>query len=275
MQQTIISNYTNNTYISSTKISVSTIFYEKRLMIAEVLHVISQRNSKHMIESFIFHQIMPLGVISDVLKDAIISCNRAQFLPAASRSLAYADSPIILKRRCELPLYALALIIESLKIDEKKSERAEEIHATVVSAGSGFSASLLSSLCDVVEAMEPDSVLFARLIDTCRHNSKIHPVTTLTTHKSDFIFMDGGAYKTINPQLIQKLKIDGKLAVIMPVSCDKSNNSDFRCETNLLHSDNVPLLMPLCDVLIFSKKDDETLDDNPMRVIQLHCPVRS
>jgi protein-L-isoaspartate(D-aspartate) O-methyltransferase len=217
----------------------------------------------NVLESILFHQVKPMGVLSESLKTALLTIDRAPFLPPAFRNAAYADAPIVLKRRCEIPFLNLALLLEGLKIQDNAKENKQK--AAVISAGAGYSSTILSYLCDHVEAYEGDSSLFARLLEAARSNASITPVTTLTKDLVDYILFDGGAIDHIPEQIIQKLTIGGKIAIIRPVE-------EFKKPAPTLRPDAIPLSFPLCNALIFTKIDENCLVEMPQLLFQCHLP---
>ncbi len=259
------------------------------------------------IESVLFHQIKPLSYIHPSLEKALLSINRESFLPPAHRLLAYADAPIVLKRRCEFPFYLVALFLQHLVGDRilntqnanETTEQSEPLSAAVISAGTGYSATLLSMLCGEVCAVEPDSILFARLLDSTRKLKKITPATTLSIEKCDIIFMDGGAYTHIPQSAIDKLRIGGRIAVAK-MRAQKSVNSNTLTHTlshaehtlkmsqeddsvlhspflamnngkidNVIHPDQPLLAHPLCDAMIFQKLDNGQLHGTVITTLQM------
>ena len=151
--------------------------------------------AEHDIESILFQQVRPHGVLSAEVESALCSVNRVPFLPPAFADVAYGDAPIQLKRRCELPFFVLARLLQSLAVQPHES-------ACVVSSGAGYSTTILSQLCHSVEAFESDSVLFARLIDATRGNAIVTPVPTLSVRPVDVILMDGGSLDSIKPAIL-------------------------------------------------------------------------
>lgn len=220
---------------------------------------------QHHIDDVLFQQVNPLGVISKELKTVLKKINRYNFLPPAQRDFAYADAPILLKRRCELPFFVLALLIEALKLPL----HTKVDHITIVSVGTGYSASIFSHFAKTVEAFEPDSILFARLIEASRNHPNIDPVTMLSDHQSDFIFFDGGAHDVIPEAVIQKLNPSGRLAIIMPIL---SENEPKISGIQPIHPTHTHMVHPLCQGIIFEKNGDaiQPMQEN---VLQIHIPI--
>ena len=73
--------------------------------------------SKHDMESILFQQVRPHGVVSESVEAALCWVDRVPFLPPAFADVAYADAPIQLKRRCELPFFVLARLLHVLAVD--------------------------------------------------------------------------------------------------------------------------------------------------------------
>ena len=203
--------------------------------------------SEYDIESILFHQVRPHGVLSPRVASALCEINRVPFLPPAFADVAYGDAPIQLKRRCEFPFFVLARLLQSLNI--KPIER-----ACVVSAGTGYSATLLSRLCSAVEAFEGDSVLFARLIDATRDNPVVTPVPVLSAHRVDVILMDGGALDAVPQAVCDKLLPGGRLVFVRVMVGGFASTE-----------------APLCEVTVLKKNADGVFL-SPQTICQLHMP---
>ncbi|MDP3371364.1 MAG: hypothetical protein Q8S21_00495 [Candidatus Paracaedibacteraceae bacterium] len=204
-------------------------------------------NHEHDIESILFHQVRPNIALSPRIERALCHINRVPFLPPSSQDVAYSDAPINLKHRCEMPFFVIAQILESLSVQANES-------ACVVSAGTGYTATLLSELCNSVEACESISSLFARLLDTARSNKKLTPVSVLSDAPVHIILMDGGSIDTISEQVLTKLLPAGRLAYIRPIS---------------MHNETLDI--PLCEVIILEKTLDGSFK-NPHVLTQVHLP---
>lgn len=204
-------------------------------------------NYEHDIKSILFHQVKPNVSLSPTVENALCRINRIAFLPPSSRDVAYSDTPIHLKRRCEMPFHILAQLLQHLKIAPHES-------ACVVSAGAGYSATLLAELCSKVEAFESISVIFARLLDTTRGNTCITPISVLSSQPVDIIIMDGSAYDKISQSISDKLNPGGRLSYIRPISANQSSLGD-----------------PLCDVIILEKNHDGSFKKANV-ITQIHFP---
>lgn len=203
--------------------------------------------AEHDIESVLFQQVRPHSVLSESVAAALCSVNRVPFLPPAFADVAYGDVPIPLKRRCELPFFVLARLLQALAIQSHES-------ACVVSAGAGYSATLLSHLGHSVEAFENDSVLFVRLIDATRGCAMITPVPTLSTKPVHVILMDGGSWDAINQPVLDKLLPGGRIAFVRVMS-----------------GQPLALVDPLCEAVVLEK--DAAGEFLPLRIVcQLHLP---
>lgn len=203
--------------------------------------------AEHDIESVLFQQVRPHSVLTESITAALCSVNRVPFLPPAFADVAYGDAPIQLKRRCELPFFVLARLLQALAIKPHES-------ACVVSAGAGYSATLLSHLGDSVEAFENDSVLFVKLIDATRGCEMINPVPTLSKKPVHVILMDGGSLDDIKQPIADKLLPGGRIGYVrvMPVQ-------------------PIGLVDPLCEAVVLEKNvSGEFLP--PRIVCQLHLP---
>lgn len=203
--------------------------------------------AEHDIESILFQQVRPHGVLSAQVEGALCSINRVPFLPPAFADVAYGDAPIQLKRRCELPFFILARLLQELAIREDE-------RACVVSAGAGYSATLLARISRSVEAFESDSVLFARLIDATRGNAIVTPVPTLSTKPVDVILMDGGSLDAVKKPVLDKLLPGGRLAFV-----------------RVMPAESATLEAPLCEAVVLKKNADGVF--LPSRIVcQLHLP---
>ncbi len=203
--------------------------------------------AEHDIESILFQQVRPHGVLSHQVEAALCLVNRVPFLPPAVADVAYGDAPIPLKRRCELPFFVLARLLQALDIQAHES-------ACVVSAGAGYSATLLSQLSGSVEAFESDSVLFVRLIDATRGDAIITPVPTLSVRPVDVILMDGGSLDAIKQPVLDKLLPGGRIAFV-----------------RVMQGNSVTLGAPLCEGVVLKKNEDGVFLP-PRIVCQLHLP---
>lgn len=204
-------------------------------------------SAEHDIESILFHQVRPHGVLSDQVEAALCAVNRVLFLPPAFADVAYGDAPIQLKRRCELPFFILARLLQALDIQANEC-------VCVVSAGSGYSATLLSQLSSSVEAFESDSILFARLIDATRGNAIVTPVPMLSARSVDVILMDGGSLDSVPSAVLDKLLPGGRIAFV-----------------RVMQGGLVTLGAPLCEGVVLKKSMDGVLLP-PHIICQLHLP---
>ena len=203
--------------------------------------------TEHDIEAILFHQVRPHGVLSARMEAALRSVNRIPFLPPAFADVAYGDAPIPLKRRCELPFFVLARLLQSLDIHSID-------RACVLSSGAGYSGTLLSRLCGAVEAYESDSVLFARLIDATRGNVIITPMSSLSTRSVDVILMDGGAIDAVPQHVLDKLLPGGRIAFV-----------------RVMRESAPSLEAPLCEGVLLQKDIDGSFL-LPQTICQLHLP---
>ncbi len=195
------------------------------------------------IDTILFRQVRPHGVLSVRVEAALRAVKRLPFLPPANSDVAYGDAPIVLKRRCEMPFFVLARVLEGLAIQHHE-------RVCVISAGAGYSATLMSRLCNHVEAFESDSVLFVRLIDATRGNTSLSPVSSLSPDLVDVIFMDGGSISVITQAVMNKLTIGGRLAVVQvrPGCAGKRGITS--------------IYVPLCQLIIYEMQAISSTDNN-------------
>ncbi len=198
-------------------------------------------------ESILFQQVRPHGVVSESVEAALCWVDRVPFLPPAFADVAYGDAPIQLKRRCELPFFVLARLLHVLAIDVTDK-------ACVISAGAGYSATLLSHLCYNVEAYECDSVLFSRLIDATRGNLIVTPMSMLSVCPVNVILMDGGSRDDVPQAVCDKLMPGGRIAFV-----------------RVMHGGAATLDAPLCEGVLLQKGLDGVFLP-PQVVCQLHLP---
>ncbi len=195
------------------------------------------------IDAILFRQVRPHGVLSLRVEAALRAVKRVPFLPPANSDVAYGDAPIVLKRRCEMPFFVLARVLEGLAIQHHE-------RACVISAGAGYSATLISRLCNHVEAFESDSVLFVRLIDATRDNASLSPVSSLSPDLVDVIFMDGGSISVITQAVMDKLAIGGRLAVVQ-----------IRPDTVGQKRGIAAIHVPLCQLIIYEMQEVPLYDE--------------
>ncbi len=209
--------------------------------------------------------VEPNMCLSDTVKDLILNIDRHPFLPAIAHPIAYSDEPILLKKRCELPISLVCLTLETIyhKISNKN-------HILVVNSGTGFSTMLLSYLFEHVTTYESDHILYARLLEKMNHKENVFPVMSLPQNENcfDVIFMDGGAHVDI-PQNIEKiLKPRGTLLVIQPHSLNQIDETLFISN----HSYIKPFRYPLCSLNFYVKNNDQKIILDHV-VCQTHLPL--
>lgn len=209
--------------------------------------------------------IEPSIYISDTVKKIILETDRHPFLPAIAHPLAYSDEPILLKKRCELPIQLIAHILETLY--QKKDQNS---HALIINAGTGFSTALLSQLFSPITTYESDHVLYARLLEKMKNKNNVSPVMSMpqTENTFDIIFMDGGARSEIAQSVINSLKPEGILLVAQPISMHSINENS--CIS--AHNYTKPFRYPLCAFNCYTKNNSQELILDSV-VCQTHLPL--
>lgn len=219
--------------------------------------------AKHALQTL----IEPNVLVFDEVKQVLLETDRLSFLPAIAHPLAYSDEPILLKKRCELPIYLIAVILQTIyqKIYDKR-----DLKALVVSAGTGFSTTLLSAFFQNIMAYESDNILYARLLDKVKRLKNVSPVMSMPHDENlfDVIFMDGGARAEIAESVKKALKPRGVLLVVQPES--KDHIDENLCISH--HNYTKPLRYPLCHLNCYAKNDLQELILDSV-VCQTHLPL--
>ncbi|MBA4249721.1 MAG: hypothetical protein C0432_03000 [Candidatus Puniceispirillum sp.] len=209
--------------------------------------------------------IEPSLYLSDTIKDLILNIDRHPFLPAIVHPIAYSDEPILLKKRCELPIALVALILETIY-----RKRSNDYHIFVMNSGTGFSTMLLSYLFEKVTTYEADNILYARLLEKMNHRKNVSPVMSTPQDENvfDVIFMDGGAHVEIPKAVKKTLKPGGILLVAEPHSLNQIDETLFISN----HNYTKPFRYPLCSLNFYVKNNDQKLILDHV-VCQTHLPL--
>lgn len=189
--------------------------------------------------NMIEQQIRPWNVLDGDVLELLASLNRHDFVPAAHRSLAYADLEIPLPGgQCMLAPRLEARLLQDLTI--QKTETVLEI-----GAGSGFMAALLAHKARNVLTLE----INPELADLARANLKKAGVGNVEVRVADGakggakdgpfdVILLSGSVTQVPHDLLNQLKIGGRLAAIVgeePVMqatiVTRTSATDFRTTT--------------------------------------------
>ena len=189
--------------------------------------------------NMIEQQIRPWNVLDADVLELLSSLNRHEFVPAAHRSLAYADLEIPLPGgQCMLAPRLEARLLQDLAI--QKSDSVLEI-----GAGSGFMAALLAHQAQQVLSLEilPELVTLAQtnLKKAGIHNAEVRQAdgSQVDAKSGPFdVILLSGSVGQVPHALLNQLKIGGRLAAIVgdePVMqatiITRTSASDFRSTT--------------------------------------------
>ena len=189
--------------------------------------------------NMIEQQIRPWNVLDGDVLELLSSLNRHEFVPAAHRSLAYADLEIPLPGgQCMLAPRLEARLLQDLAV--QKTENVLEI-----GAGSGFMAALLAARARNVLSLE----INPELVELARANLKKAGVGNAEVRQADGakggakdgpfdVILLSGSVAQIPHDLLNQLKIGGRLAAIVgdePVMqatiITRTSATDFRTTT--------------------------------------------
>ena len=189
--------------------------------------------------NMIEQQIRPWNVLDGEVLGLLSSLNRHDFVPAAHRSLAYADLEIPLPGgQCMLAPRLEARLLQDLEI--QKNENVLEI-----GAGSGFMAALLAHKARSVLSLE----INPELVELARANLKKAGIGNVEVRQADGakggakdgpfdVILLSGSVAQIPHDLLNQLKIGGRLAAIVgdePVMkatiITRTSATDFRTAT--------------------------------------------
>ncbi|HEY6897121.1 MAG TPA: protein-L-isoaspartate O-methyltransferase [Rhodocyclaceae bacterium] len=161
-------------------------------------------------------QIRPCEVLDQNVLDLMSAVRREDFVPAAYRNLAYADTEIPLGNGAAmLPPRIEAQALQALAL--KKHEKVLEI-----GTGSGFMAALLAAHADQVWSIEVAPALADRARENLR-NAGIGNVAVetgdglrgLSAHAPYDVIVVSGAVTEISEELLAQLKVKGRLFAIV------------------------------------------------------------
>jgi len=161
-------------------------------------------------------QIRPAEVLDQAVLDLLLLVKREDFVPAACRRLAFADTEIPLGRGATM----FAPRIEAHALQALAMKRHEKV--LEIGTGSGYMAALLGAHADHVWSVEIDPVL----ADTARENLRRAGVTNVTVETGDGlaglaahapydVIMVSGAVGEIPPALLAQLKPGGRLFAVV------------------------------------------------------------
>lgn len=161
-------------------------------------------------------QIRPWEVLDPKVLELFQSVKREDFMPAAYRALAFADTQIPLTAKARtLPPKLEAKLLQELRV--RKSDRVLEI-----GTGSGFMAALLGAVAADVVTLELDK----GLAETARANLKRAGADNVTVEVADGakgfpgrapfdVIVVSGAIPEVPAALVQQLKVGGRLVAIV------------------------------------------------------------
>lgn len=183
-------------------------------------------------------QIRPWEVLDQEVLDLLLAVKRGDFVPAAYRNIAYADS--------EIPLGAGAAMLnpklEAHALQALKVKRGETV--LEIGTGSGYMAALLAASAASVRTYEIDPALAA----TARANFERAGVANVTvetgcgfagaTQTGPYdVIMVSGAVPEVPGELLGQLKVKGRLfafvgedPVITATLITRVDESSFRTE---------------------------------------------
>ena len=160
-------------------------------------------------------QVRPSDVTKFPIIDAMLSVERADFVPVARRGTAYADGPVDLGQgRSLLEPRVLAKMLDALDLQPTE-------FVLTVGAGLGYTAALLARLTEAVVAVEEDSGLAEeaqRLLSDANADNVAIVDGSLAEGAAqmgpfDVVLVDG-AVEAIPTALTQQVKNGGRIAAI-------------------------------------------------------------
>ncbi|MBI3523096.1 MAG: protein-L-isoaspartate O-methyltransferase [Betaproteobacteria bacterium] len=166
--------------------------------------------------NMIEQQIRPWEVLNEDVLDLLFVVKREEFVPAAYRSLAFADVEIPLGHdACMLAPKIEAHALQALRV--RKSDKVLEI-----GAGSGYMAALLAAHAEHVWSVE----IVPQLAEQARATLRRMDIGNVTVETGDAasgwpahmpydVIMVSGSLPVLPPQLTAQLKIGGRLFAVI------------------------------------------------------------
>lgn len=167
-------------------------------------------------------QIHPMGVVSEAILDAFRTVRREDFVPDASRAIAYCDEDLpVGKGRCLMePVTHARLVQAALPVSTDL--------ALDIGCVTGYSAAILSKLAGRVIAVEGDATLLAK----AEQNWLKLGINNVMPHMGPFsegmaaeapysLIIVNGTVDHVSPTLIGQLAPLGRLLAIVKNAGDK------------------------------------------------------
>ncbi len=161
-------------------------------------------------------QIRPWEVLDQSVLDLLFTVKREEFVPAASKSLAFVD--------LELPLgqgqVMLAPRVEARLLQELSVKPTDKV--LEIGTGSGYMAALLAAKAEHVVSVE----INAELADVARGNLTRAGITNVTVETADGarglaargpydVIVSSGGVPAIPEAILKQLRVGGRLAAIV------------------------------------------------------------
>lgn len=161
-------------------------------------------------------QIRPWDVLDQSVLDLLFTVKREEFVPAASKSLAFVD--------LELPLgqgqVMLAPRVEARLLQELSVKPSDKV--LEIGTGSGYMAALLAAKAEHVVSVE----INAELADVARGNLTRAGITNVTVETADGarglaargpydVIVISGGVPAIPEAILKQLRVGGRLAAIV------------------------------------------------------------
>jgi len=168
----------------------------------------------HAREQMVDCQIRTCDVTSPSVVSAFLTVPREEFLPAESRALAYCDSHLQTGDRMLMSAAAMSKLLQAAEIEDSDV-------VLDIGCGSGYSAAVISRMCQFVVALESDRELAGIASDNLARLEYDNSVVVEgplhdgypTEGPFDVIFL-GGSIEELPDGLLSQLKSGGRLVAV-------------------------------------------------------------
>ncbi len=166
--------------------------------------------------NMVISQLYPNGVVSEAILNAFRVLPRELFVPETDRAHCYMDDGIqISPTRFLMEPVLFARMVEALSLCSTD-------HVLDIGGGAGYSAAVLSKICNHVTSYEPDALLQSQANESwkaagCEKNIATTDSLTFQPETFDAIILNG-ACETVPKNLLNALKPGGRLVAVQMAS---------------------------------------------------------